>query len=88
VALGYEVPLEASHSNRRNFKSATLAGRSNTESLNDIIPEILSDSEPLNFNIAINRAGRDVGRLASIFIWAFRALGAVARRSPMLSEGS
>jgi hypothetical protein len=39
------------------------SGRSNTESLNDTIPEILSDSEPLNFNIAINRAGRDVAAL-------------------------
>jgi hypothetical protein len=64
------------------------SGRPNTESLNDTILEIVGDSEPLNFNIAINRAGRDVGRLASIFIWAFRALGALARRSPMLSEGS
>jgi hypothetical protein len=57
-------------------------GRPNTESLNDTIAEIPRDSEPLNFNIAINPTGRDVGRLASIFIWAFRALGAVVALQP------
>jgi hypothetical protein len=73
---------------RHIHRSINQSSRANTESINDTTLETLSDSEPINCNIAINSTGREprppclelhMGIPSAVRRW---------RHSPMLSEGS